>query len=76
MDHHVEDAEYFPPSCVQRSTAPWPAGRDGQYQENLLESFYGRGDHVAMMGILRLLKERELMDEVKLRCLQVDGTLG
>jgi hypothetical protein len=65
----VEDAEYFPPG-VQRSTAPGrPVGGQAR-RENLLESFFGRGDYVAM-GILRQLEEKDLMDEVERSRLQM-----
>ncbi len=67
----VEDAEYFPPG-VQRSTAPGRLVGEQAHRENLLESFFGRGDYVASMGILRQLEEiLDLMDEVEWSRLQM-----
>ncbi len=55
------DAEYFPPG-VDRSSAPKGLPREvEEHRQNLLESFE-RGDYVAM-GLLRLLEEKELMNE-------------
>ncbi len=63
------EEEYFPPG-IDRSTVPGPSSREvQQHQQHLLESFE-RGDYAAM-GVLRLLEEKELVDELEWRRLQM-----
>ncbi len=56
-------AQYFPaPAGVDQSNAPGPCSEVEQHREHLLQSFQG-GDFVATMGVLRMLEEKELVDE-------------
>jgi hypothetical protein len=69
MVPRASQAQYFPPG-VDQSTAPGPCREEvEQHRENLLQSFQG-GDFVAM-GVLRMLEEKELVDEGEWRRLQM-----
>jgi hypothetical protein len=61
--------EYFP-AGIDRSTAPGPPIDVQQHREHLLQSFKQQGDYVAM-GLLRMLEEKELVDETEWRRLQM-----
>jgi hypothetical protein len=56
----TDDVEFFPPG-IDRSTIPGPSEEVQQNRQQLLDSFE-RGDYTAM-GVLRLLEEKELVDE-------------
>jgi hypothetical protein len=68
MVPRINEGQYFLPG-VNRSTAPGPSSEVQQYRENLLQSFR-QGDFVAM-GVLRMLEEKELIDEGEWRRLQM-----
>ena len=56
-------------NITHRVTAPSFSTETNDHREQLLQNF-GRGDYAAM-GVLRLLEEKELVDEVEWRRLQM-----
>ncbi len=64
----LDEGPYYPPG-VDRLTVPGPPIESQQHRENLLQSFRA-GDFVAM-GVLRMLEEKELVDESEWRRLQM-----
>jgi hypothetical protein len=63
-----DEAQYYPPG-VDSLPAPGPPSERQQHRENILQSFRA-GDFVAM-GVLRMLEEKELVDESEWRQLQM-----